>query len=199
MRRDNQSASRSLSKQREITSFLYHDYPDQKYGLIEAQIQCIPHLPSGPGPVKKNSRRPIQEAPYGREALQGNMIMFRILIVEDNNTYRQSLVTALSTEFPSAKVEEAANGDEALEKVGSFQPDLIFMDIKLPGDNGLELTKKIKEIHSGITVIILTSYDLPEYRQAAEAYGADHFISKGSSTRDEILALVRTTKTEQLG
>ena len=123
--------------------------------------------------------------------------MFKILIVEDNMTFRQSLVAVLGTEFPSALVEEAAGGDEVLEKVDSFEPDLVFMDVKLPGENGLELTKKIKGADSGITVIILTSYDLPEYRQAAEAYGADHFVSKGTSTRDEILALVRSTKSKQ--
>lgn len=123
--------------------------------------------------------------------------MFKILIVEDNMTFRQSLVAVLGTEFPSALVEEAAGGNEALEKVDSFEPDLVFMDIKLPEESGLELTKKIKGADSGITVIILTSYDLPEYRQAAEAYGADHFVSKGTSTRDEILALVRSTKSKQ--
>jgi len=123
--------------------------------------------------------------------------MFKILIVEDNMTFRQSLVAVLGTEFPSALVEEAADGNEALGKVNSFEPDLVFMDIKLPGENGLELTKKIKGNDSGITVIILTSYDLPEYRQAAEAYGADHFLSKSTSTRDEILALVRSTKSKR--
>jgi DNA-binding NarL/FixJ family response regulator len=123
--------------------------------------------------------------------------MFKILIVEDNMTFRQSLVAALGTEFPSALVEEAADGSEALKKVDSFEPDLVFMDIKLPGENGLELTRKIKGNDSGITVIILTSYDLPEYRQAAEANGADHFVSKSTSTRDEFLALVRSTKSKQ--
>ena len=123
--------------------------------------------------------------------------MFKILIVEDNMTFRQSLVAVLGTEFPSALVEEAADGSEALKKVDSFEPDLVFIDIKLPGESGLELTKKIKRNDSGITVIILTSYDLPEYRQAAEANGADHFVSKGTSTRDEILALVRSTKSTQ--
>ena len=122
--------------------------------------------------------------------------MFKILIVEDNITFRQSLKSVLHSEFPSTLVEEAGDGNDALAKVASFQPDLVFMDIKLPGENGLELTKKIKSSHSGITIVVLTSYDLPEYRQAAEAYGADHFVSKGSSTREEILALVRSSRPE---
>jgi len=118
--------------------------------------------------------------------------MFKILIVEDNVTFRQSLKSVLRSEFPSCLVEEARDGKEALLKVASFRPNLVFMDIKLPGENGLELTKKVKATYQGITIIILTSYDLPEYRQAAEEFGADYFVSKGSSTREEILALVRS-------
>jgi DNA-binding NarL/FixJ family response regulator len=66
------------------------------------------------------------------------------------------------------------------------------MDIKLPGETGLDLTKRIKTNDTSIVVIILTSYDLPEYREAAQQYGADYFVSKGSSTREEILELVRS-------
>jgi DNA-binding NarL/FixJ family response regulator len=66
------------------------------------------------------------------------------------------------------------------------------MDIKLPGESGLDLTRKIKAADASIVIIILTSYDLPEYREAGQQYGADHFVSKGSSTREEILELVRS-------
>ncbi|UCD86411.1 MAG: response regulator transcription factor [Desulfobacterales bacterium] len=118
--------------------------------------------------------------------------MFKTLIVEDNNTFRQSLKATLGTEFPLMVIDEAAEGNEAMEKVRTFRPDLIFMDIKLPGETGLDLTKKIKAADPSILIIILTSYDLPEYREAAQQYGADYFISKGSSTRDEILELVQS-------
>ena len=123
--------------------------------------------------------------------------MFKTLIVEDNVNFRQSLKAVLDTEFPSMDIEEAVNGTEALEKVNTFGPNLIFMDIKLPGINGLELTKKIKGSNASIIIIILTSYDLPEYRAAAEEYGADHFIPKGSSSREELLKLVQSVLPEQ--
>lgn len=87
-------------------------------------------------------------------------------------------------------VDEAENGKEAMQKVEDSIPHLIFMDIKLPDENGLEVTRKIKTRYTKIRVIILTSYDLPEYREAAEQYGADHFLGKGSSSREEIMALV---------
>jgi DNA-binding NarL/FixJ family response regulator len=79
-----------------------------------------------------------------------------------------------------------------MEKVDSLSPDLIFMDIKLPGESGLELTKKIREGHPDIIIIILTSYDLLEYREAAVRYGANAFVSKNSSTEKEIATLVNS-------
>ena len=123
--------------------------------------------------------------------------MFKTLIVEDNVTFRESLKAVLDTEFPSMDIEEAADGTEALEKINTFGPNLIFMDIKLPWINGLELTKKIKGDNASIVIVILTSYDLPEYRAAAEEYGADHFIPKGSSSREELLKLVQSVLSDQ--
>jgi len=117
---------------------------------------------------------------------------FRTLLVEDNAAFRQTLFDILSAQFPSIVIEEAADGKEAFQKIDSVLPNLIFMDIKLPGENGLQLTQKIKAKHPEVIIIILTSYDLPEYREAAYQYGANYFIVKGSSTNEEILAMVRS-------
>ncbi len=113
-----------------------------------------------------------------------------ILLVEDNLTFRQVVKDLLNYRFPSMVVEEASNGKEAMEIIDNHTPNLVLMDIKLPGENGLELTKKITTKNPGIDVIILTSYDLPEYRQAAMQNGARSFVTKGSSTIDEIADLV---------
>jgi two-component system response regulator YesN len=122
--------------------------------------------------------------------------MFQILIVEDNAPFRQSLKEMLCEQFPTMVVEEAEDGEKALEKIETLSPHLVFMDIKLPGQSGLEVTREIKARYPGIRVIILTSYDLPEYRDAAKNYGADYFLSKGSSSREEILALVDSISAE---
>jgi DNA-binding NarL/FixJ family response regulator len=90
------------------------------------------------------------------------------------------------------QISEAADGEEALQKIKALSPDLVFMDIKLPGENGLVLTKNIKAQYPDIIVVVLTSYDTPEYREAATRYKADYFLSKGSSTREGILALVKS-------
>ena len=116
--------------------------------------------------------------------------MFRTLIVEDSFLFRRLLKETLQSRFPSMEILEAANGREALQKIDSFNVDLVFMDIELPGENGLELTKRIKAQYPQVIAIILTSHDLQEYREAAFQNSADYFLSKGSSTKAEILALV---------
>lgn len=120
--------------------------------------------------------------------------MIKILIVEDYASLRQSLKKILYLQFPLTVIEEAADGNEALKKVDTFLPDLIFMDIKLPGENGIHLTQKIKKDHPEIIIAILTSYDSPEYREAAFKCGANWFIAKGSWK--EIEALVKSISSD---
>ena len=116
--------------------------------------------------------------------------MFNILIVEDNQKYREALVAALSTRIPSTAIAEAENAEEAIENLGDLKPDLMLVDIRLPGMSGLQLTKKIKENHPDIDVIIMTAYDMIEYRQQARRYNAHDFIHKDSTTLEEIIQIV---------
>jgi DNA-binding NarL/FixJ family response regulator len=122
--------------------------------------------------------------------------MFKILLVEDNANLRQSLKNIIQMQFPSMVIEEAGDGIEALRKVHTLLPDLVFMNIGLPGESGIEVTKKIKKDFPGITVVILTSYDLPEYRNAAFECGATYFITKDSLIWEEIEALIRSISSE---
>ncbi len=118
------------------------------------------------------------------------MKKFRILIVEDINLFRQAFKATLQASSPMIAIDEVADGDEVLQKVDTFLPDLIFMDIRLPGENGLELTKKIKATHPNITILILTAYDTPEYQKVALKYGADGFFAKTSLNPTELKELV---------
>ncbi len=116
--------------------------------------------------------------------------MLKTLIVDDISVFRETFKTALCERFPTMTIDEAIDGNQAMEKVKTFQPDLIFMDIRLPGDNGLVLTEKIKKHYPEIVVIILTDYDLPEYREAALEGGANEFIPKGSLKMSTIEVLI---------
>ncbi len=116
---------------------------------------------------------------------------FRVLIVEDSTLFRQLLKETLHDRFPSLELYQAVDGEEALLQVETLHPHLIFVDFRLPGENGLELTKKVKARYPSTIVVILTGYDLPEYQGAAWQH-ADYFFSKNSSTMENIFALVES-------
>ena len=89
-------------------------------------------------------------------------------------------------------IQEASEGNEAIQKVGVFQPQLILMDIRLPDENGLHLTEKIKASHPDTKVIIVTGYDSVEYREAAARCGANGYIAKESLNREQLETLIRS-------
>ncbi len=124
------------------------------------------------------------------------MAVFRILIVEDHHDFRESLKEVLSGRLPRATVDEASAGTEVLPKVEADPPHLIFMDINIPGENGLELTRRIKQHFPKIVIVILTSYDLPEYREAAYRYGANYFLAKGTTNGQKLVGLIESILSE---
>jgi DNA-binding NarL/FixJ family response regulator len=115
-----------------------------------------------------------------------------ILIVDDSAPFRETLKNILLTQFPVLGVAVAKDGQEAVEKTQSQRPELIFMDVKLPGENGFHLTRRIKALCPEIMIIIITSYDSLEYREAAVQSGADLFVSKKTSTAGEIVAALKS-------
>jgi CheY-like chemotaxis protein len=133
----------------------------------------------------------LQELRGEMERLRDKKGSFKILLVEDSTLFRQLLKNTLRDRFPSIQIHEAADGEEALLKTEASLPDLVFMDIRLPGENGLETAKKIKARNPNIIVIILTGFDLPEYRDASRQC-ADYFFSKDSSTTENIFAVVQS-------
>lgn len=108
--------------------------------------------------------------------------MIKTLLVEDNLNYRSALKSALLSRFVDLETREATDAHAALGAVDAFDPDLVIMDVDLKCEiNGIDLTKIIKMAHPEIVVIILSQYDLAEYRFAALQNGADCFFSKSSS------------------
>ncbi len=118
--------------------------------------------------------------------------MVRVLLVEDNRNFREAFKLNLCELLPNLLIDEAENADEALQKVNAAPPHLIFMDIRLPGMNGLQLTRRIKKDFPTIRVVMLTGYDLPEYRQASVQYGAEGFFVKESLAWEEVKDLVES-------
>ena len=76
--------------------------------------------------------------------------------------------------------------------VQGFDPDLLFIEIHLPSESGLDLARQIKIDHPDIIIVILTSYDLPEYQAAAKESGVAHLVPKDDWTGEDMIALVHT-------
>ncbi|MEK7325324.1 MAG: response regulator transcription factor [Chloroflexota bacterium] len=98
-----------------------------------------------------------------------------ILIVDDHPLFRQGLRDLLRSEPDLAVVGEGADGKEAFELISSLNPDVVLMDINLPGMNGLQVTRQLKTDRRKVNVIMLTAYDdseqaLHAFRAGAAAY-----------------------------
>ena len=122
--------------------------------------------------------------------------MFKILIVDPNDPFRRSLKKVLVNRFPIVDIREASDGSSGLDVVRGFNPDLIFLEIHLPSESGLELARQIKTDHPNSIIVILTSYDIPEYKAAAEESGVEHLVPKDAWTGEDMIALVHTILTD---
>lgn len=126
----------------------------------------------------------------GRQSSEHHV--FKILIVEDNRSLREALGTSLQAHFENLTLITAKRIEEARAKVQSMQPDLIFVDMRLPDGHGLDFIASIRAAGNKSAIIVLTSHDLPEYREAASRSGADHFMVKGSVDIKDIFAIVES-------
>ena len=113
----------------------------------------------------------------------------RILIVDDNLSFRKYVTNLLGSEPYLEIVGEAENGLKAMKMAGELHSDLVLMDIRLPGENGIQITKKLKSQIPDIKIIILTVFDMPEYREAALINGACCYFVKKSIFEELVPAI----------
>jgi DNA-binding NarL/FixJ family response regulator len=119
----------------------------------------------------------------------------RVLIVDDQRPTREGLKLLLTLSPQVEVVGEAANGRESVELVAEHRPDVVLMDIQMPGMDGLEATRRIKSQWPEVAVIALTMY--AEYRTRALAAGADAFLVKGSPTEMLHRTILKTAQAKQ--
>lgn len=108
-----------------------------------------------------------------------------ILVVDDHPIVRQGIRSLLSNYSEFKIVGEADNGVTAIEHVRRLAPDITLLDIRLPGESGLEILKQIQQLQPEARVLMLTSFDDDEYVMEALRFGAQGFIMK--SVSDEML------------
>lgn len=111
------------------------------------------------------------------------------LIVDDSPRSRAGLRALLTTSPDLVIVAEASNGTEAVQQAELHGPDVILMDARMPGMDGLAATRTIKRQWPDVRVVILTMYD--RYREDALAAGAEAFLVKGCSLEELLAALLQ--------
>lgn len=104
--------------------------------------------------------------------------MSKVVVVEDNLTNRELIGEILS--LWGHEVMEAGDGPEALEQMAEIRPDVVLLDIQLPGLDGYEVLKRIREVPSlnGLKVVALTAYAMQRDRERVDTAGFDGYVTK---------------------
>ncbi|MFQ5841036.1 MAG: response regulator [Thermodesulfobacteriota bacterium] len=113
--------------------------------------------------------------------------MKKILVVDDEENIRFLYQEELEEE--GYTVEVAAHGQEALEKVNIFRPDLVTLDIRMPGMDGVETLRKIREVQRDLPVILCSAYG--EYKQDLTTWASDAYVIK-TSDLTELKGTIKT-------
>src|SRR5512135_3389315 len=122
----------------------------------------------------------------------------KIVLVDDHEVVRLGLKSLLSRNPQFQVVAEAGNASEALDKVGRYKPDVVVMDIRLPGKSGIEATREIVQKYPDIKVIMLTSYAEDELLFDAISAGASGYVLKQVGSGDLVRAIETVGRGESL-
>jgi DNA-binding NarL/FixJ family response regulator len=118
----------------------------------------------------------------------------RVLLADDHPTFRRGL-GALFESLPDVEVVgEAADGESAVALAGELKPDVVVMDLNMPGVNGVEATRRIGAADPGVAVLVLTMLDEDESVFAAMRAGARGYVVKGADTEDVLRALASVAR-----
>lgn len=115
----------------------------------------------------------------------------RVLLVDDQPLLRMGFRMVLDAETDLTVVGEAGDGAEAIRLAASLHPEVILMDVRMPGIDGIEATRRIVEDHPTARIIILTTFDLDEYAFGGLRAGASGFLLKNAEP-SELVAAIRT-------
>jgi DNA-binding NarL/FixJ family response regulator len=115
----------------------------------------------------------------------------RILIADDEALLRMAFSTVLETQPDMAPVGEAADGIQAIRLARDLRPDVVLMDVRMPGTDGIEATRQVIRISPQSKVLILTTFDLDEYAFTALKAGASGFLLKNTRP-EELLTAIRS-------
>jgi DNA-binding NarL/FixJ family response regulator len=106
--------------------------------------------------------------------------MLKVVIADDSALVRERLVVMVSDLEGVEVVGQATDAPEAMEIIQRLKPDVVILDIRMPGGNGFQVLETIKETGGAPVVIMLTAFPYPQYRDKCLAAGADYFLDKAT-------------------
>ena len=123
--------------------------------------------------------------------------MLKILVADDHEVVRKGLTKVLAEILRPVKVDEARNGQEAVSKVLKSEYDLVVLDIKMPGKNGLDALKEIRQHRPKLPVLILSMHPEEQFAVRAMRAGASGYLTKECAGDDLVLAVRKALKGEK--
>ncbi|ARU53308.1 DNA-binding NarL/FixJ family response regulator [Cellulosimicrobium cellulans] len=115
--------------------------------------------------------------------------MTTVLLVDDQALLRMGFRLVIESEPDLEVVGEASDGRVALDQVAALAPDVVVMDVRMPGMDGIEATRRVVAEHPGTRVLVLTTFDVDEYAFAALRSGASGFLLKSARPHDLVEAI----------
>lgn len=115
--------------------------------------------------------------------------MINVLVVDDHDLIRAGLARMLKDDVHVKVVGEAASGEEALTAVRNLQPDVVLMDLKMPGIGGLEATRRIKKSHDKVRIVVVSAFIDDPFLERVMDSGASAYVSKNSHISEMIKAI----------
>lgn len=119
-----------------------------------------------------------------------NSEIINLLIVDDHPVVRDGLVAILSTQSDFHIAGEAASGPEALALVEKEQPDVLLLDLEMPGMDGVEVIRRLRDLYPAVKIVVFTAFDTDERILSAVQAGAKGYLLKGAP-RSELFEAVR--------
>lgn len=121
----------------------------------------------------------------------------RVLVVDDHPIVREGIVSIVASAPGLEVVGQAANGEEALERLETLHPDVVLMDLRMPIMDGVTATARIHATHPRVTVVVLTTYETDEDILSAIEAGATGYLLK-AAPKEELIAGVRAAADGQV-
>jgi two-component system response regulator NreC len=119
------------------------------------------------------------------------MTAIRVVLVDDHMVLREGLKTLITAQADMVVVGEADEGEAALQQLETWRPDVVIMDISMPGVNGIQATEQIKQAHPEVKVLVLSVHDDTSYLRQMLTVGASGYILKHTAA-DALIQAIRT-------